>query len=184
MGASQARKPKSTQNLARHRNKKGRRPKAHLSDVELRFCAMRARGVPIRQAALELGFKEGTVLQWGTRRPAIQKQIDEYAAQQKDEAYKDTAKEIELRNEFLDQALIDRVRRDRDATRLIEIGYKRTGAIRTHSIKLAPNVPENPNEPPPTGLNFYEVYESKWLTRRKTEWTKQLEEKHGKPRAK
>jgi hypothetical protein len=48
--------------LARNRNRNGRRPQAHLTDVELRFCAMRARGISIRQAAAELGLKEATTL--------------------------------------------------------------------------------------------------------------------------
>ena len=182
MDASQAQKSKR-EHLARHRNRQGRTRRRPLTEVELRYCAMRARGVTIRQAALELGLNEGTVLQWSTRRPAIKEQIEEYKARSKEEAYKETQKEITLRNEFLDEQVIRRLQEEAttpDIVRLIDLGYKRTGAIRTQTARVGTTVSESPDASPPSGRNYIEIYESEWLRKRKAEWEKQFEEKYGK----
>jgi len=128
MDASQAQKSKR-EHLARHRNRQGRTRRRPLTEVELRYCAMRARGVTIRQAALELGLNEGTVLQWSTRRPAIKEQIEEYKARSKEEAYKETQKEITLRNEFLDEQVIRRLQEKATTPDIVRLSIWATSAL-------------------------------------------------------
>lgn len=173
----------------------GKKPRRCLTETELHFCALIARAIPIKTACEELGitYGAGARLYYGDGKNALQKariraQIDEYIEQNKREVNQLVGATRLLRTEFIDSRYIKVLRNVTDKKKvdpfkvgkLFEVGYKAVGAIQPTQVNNQANA-QAAAALLPNGQQAMDVYEAKWLTRRKMKWDEQLEAKHAQP---
>lgn len=186
MGTRQA------QDNSKPTKKKGSRPRGRAGSrqrVSSRFltapmaeyCLKRAYGDSIRTAAAVIGIPVGTALTWNGRED-IRKQIEEYSKQIAELGFQKETKARLLTTEFLDDQVVSRLRRTKKTTNqtneLVQIGYDSLGLIPKGRVQVSASAAAQSAAQSLTGANAFDVYEPLWLTRKKAEWDKQLEQKY------
>ena len=152
----------------------------HLTAQVMEFCLKRAYGDSLRTISLTTGIPFGSCFRL-LQRPEVIAQINVCVEQLKQDIYAKERKARILGADFLDEQVINRLRRTKKTTGttvdLIKTGYEAAGIIqRTVNVSASANAQAQAGAA--AGASMFEVYEPMWLREKKAQMDQQLSEKY------